>query len=357
MSSSYPRKLAITGIVLTLTFFLSGFFVLLTPLPLIYQFLKRKGRVFVDVVAPCLALLGLLYFFGVGPLRALYQEYPYLSWLLPVPAMNLLPTYSVTMVAVSGLLNFLFFVAVAFLVATVFNRQSQQQLQQQITCLIGGGALFFFGITVALLFCYAAFKHQSLLTLLHAYYQEAAQNYFLLSVGNGNADLPADKLAYLKENLPALVNYLVLFSPSLLYVMFLFILVLNLILGRQFLSPLVPSLKTFSLNRWDLNFGWVWVVIGLVALWLANSIVWHISLILAVSVNGLIVLFFVYFLKGLSLIAFFMEQKKVGSFMRFGVYALIFILFQTLGCLVTGFGFFDSWFDFRGKLKGKVNKL
>ena len=335
------------GIVLTLTFFLSGFFVLLTPLPLIYQFLQRKGRAFVDVVIPCLILLGLLYFFGVGPLSRLYQVYPHLAWLLPVPGMNLLPESTLVLVAASGLLNFSFFVAVAFLMAVVFNRQ------QQLTRLIGGGALFFFGITVALLFCYAAFEQQSLFALLHQYYQEAAQNYFSLSAGNTNADLPADKLAYLKENLPALVNYLVLFSPSLLYVLFLFILVLNLLLGHKFLSPLVPSLKTFSLNRWDLNFGWVWVVIGLVALWLGNSMVWHQPLLLALSANGLIVLFFVYFLKGLGLISFLMEQKRASPFIRFGVYALIFILFQTLGFLVTGFGFFDSWFDFKGKLKGQ----
>lgn len=333
-----------SGIVLTLIFFFSGFFVLLTPVPLIYHFLRRKGAAFLEVVLPCFFLLGLLYFFGLGPLSRLYQNDPRLSWFLPIPAMNLLPVYGLFATAWMGLLNFLFFVIVALFVAGGLVRE------KRLPYFIGGGALFFTGMTAILLVGYAFHQHQSPLLLLQGYYQEEVKNYFTL---NEAAGFSSDTLVALKENIPLLTHYLVVLSPSLFCVLFLIILLLNLMVGRKFLAPFFSPLRAVSLTQWDLSFIWVWGVIFLVVLWLSNSLFWHQTLLMAISTNGLIVLFFAYFLKGLSLLAFLMDYKQIGPFFRFALYALIFILFQTLGFLVTGFGFFDSWFNLRGRIRKK----
>ena len=65
-----------------------------------------------------------------------------------------------------------------------------------------------------------------------------------------------------------------------------------------------------------------------------------------IAINVLMVVALVYFLQGISIVAFYFEKKTVPRFIRGMVYVLIGIQ-QLLTLLVTVLGLFDTWFDFR----------
>ena len=65
-----------------------------------------------------------------------------------------------------------------------------------------------------------------------------------------------------------------------------------------------------------------------------------------VAINGLIVMLAIYVFHGLSILLFFLNKYRVPSWLRFGIYFLIF--FQQIFLIVLALaGLFDQWLDFR----------
>jgi uncharacterized protein YybS (DUF2232 family) len=65
-----------------------------------------------------------------------------------------------------------------------------------------------------------------------------------------------------------------------------------------------------------------------------------------IAINGLIVMLAIYVFHGLSILLFFLNKYRVPSWLRFGIYFLIF--FQQIFLVVLALaGLFDQWIDFR----------
>lgn len=331
-------RTGLVGILLTLALYLSGFFVLLTPLPPLYHWLVDRRRALWGVVLPIFAILVFVYAVLLDPLARFYQAHPAWSWLLPIPGMNFRPFLSSRTAALFGLVYFLFFVGVAGVVQHILSRPVH------VTRVLGGAALVFSAAGLLLYAGYASIQGISPFGFASDYIQLVINEFIQVQE---KAGLPLSRLAVLRENAPLFARIWLLFSPSILFCAVLFILVLNLAVGKKILSPFVRSIGRVSLNATALEFFWVWAVIFCVGVLLLNSFFFRQTWLLAASANILLVLIFAYFLQGLAIVSWFFEKRNVGSLVRLLLYGLIVVLFQIVGVLVTGLGFFDSWFDFR----------
>lgn len=326
------------GILLTLALYLSGLFVLLTPLPPLYYLLIDRRRAVFKVILPVFVLLAFLYLFLLSPLKDFYEAHPGWSWLIPLPGMNLMPVLSARTAGLFGLGYFLFFIGVAAVARTVLTKPVRP------TRALGGAALFFFLAAFFLYVGHAAISGVSPIGFASGVLQAAVDEFIRL---REQAGLPLSQMVLLKENAALLVRLWLLFSPSILFCSILFVLVLNLAIGKKVFTPFIAEIRQKSLNRWSLEFFWVWVVIAAVGALLLNSWFFKQTTLLAGGANILLVLVFAYFLQGLAIVSWFFEKKNIGPLFRALFYALAVVLFQTLGVILTALGFFDAWFDFR----------
>ena len=98
------------------------------------------------------------------------------------------------------------------------------------------------------------------------------------------------------------------------------------------------------MDRWQAPESMIWGVIGSgFALFLFSGA------IKLIAANVLIVLIFIYFFQGVSIILFFLNKYHLPPWIRLGVYFLI-IIQQLFLVLLAIAGLFDQWIDFR-KLK------
>src|SRR3990167_2557156 len=75
---------------LTLALYFSGLFVFLTPLPFVYLIFKRGEVAFYQPVIVAFAMVACVYILGLTFLANLYDKYPGLVWLLPIPSLGLI---------------------------------------------------------------------------------------------------------------------------------------------------------------------------------------------------------------------------------------------------------------------------
>jgi hypothetical protein len=104
-----------------------------------------------------------------------------------------------------------------------------------------------------------------------------------------------------------------------------------------------------DLSSFRIPFLGVWLVIGALSLFLANSYLWQQDTLSFVLINLFIVLFALYFFQGLAIASFYLTLNGVTPWMRLLFYSLLLIFFESLGLFLVGVGFFDSWFNFRKK--------
>jgi uncharacterized protein YybS (DUF2232 family) len=95
------------------------------------------------------------------------------------------------------------------------------------------------------------------------------------------------------------------------------------------------------LNLWKAPEPLVWGAIGCGAMMLIPD-----TGLRFVGLNGLIILFQVYFFQGIAIVSFYFEKKKVPSALRWFLFSFIVLQIYVL-VFVVGLGFFDMWLDFR----------
>lgn len=322
------------SVLLTMAFFFSGFFIILTPLPILYVLIRRGNQAWFEFLFPVFALVAAIYVFAAPALHHFYLSNPAWSWLLSVPGIGFLNSVPLQIVTLFGLGLMLFYTVVAFAV----QRRKNILLMVAVSYLIGIA-----GFQIS-----ALSQGSSASDLVSGYVQKVLAD-FLAIQQKGKA--PLEQIALVKENS---ANFSFLFSllfPSLFFNSLFFVLIVNFALGRRLLALLGKKTDGLKLNEWKVPFEGVWLTIVAIGLGLANTYFLKSTLALALAANFLVILAFIYTLQGFAVLSFFLEEKKVRPFSRFFLYSFIFILFQPFIFLVTGFGFFDSWADLRAKIR------
>lgn len=93
---------------------------------------------------------------------------------------------------------------------------------------------------------------------------------------------------------------------------------------------------------------WVWPAIVFGAGWLlVPETVWD-GWVYIVSLNGFRVMMALYLIQGISILSFFLDVWKIGGFLRWIAFGMVFAFMMPV---LVGVGFFDLWFDFRSKFR------
>lgn len=338
----------ILPILITVALYLSGLFSIFTPLPLVYAFLRYKEGALVRVVLPTGGGLFFLYLVAFVPLDTFYSNHPQWSWLLSFPGGALLSLISFEGAVVFGMSTFAFFVLMAFAIHRVLLAPGKVTLTLAKVCVgllvAGAGAVFLAGFLTA----------ASPVEFLDRYFRSSLTEAISLS---SPASLSSPEAAFFRENVDSLVFYSILLSPSFLFCSILTMILFNLVIARRIFGGLIPAVeRALTLAHWSLPFAFVWGVISLLALLLANSFFLKTNVIAGIAGNGLIVAAFLYYLQGIAIVSHLFDKKNVRPPLRIAGYAFLILFFQILGFVVMAIGFFDPWFDFRKLGPGKAEK-
>ena len=154
--------------------------------------------------------------------------------------------------------------------------------------------------------------------------------------------LKADDINIIKDNEKNIITGFIQIFPSMVIILSLFIIWINLLLGKDFLHRagiVYPGLLTLALWKAPEKIIWIFIVSG--ALLFAGQ-----KYIDFVSLNVFLVVCFIYLLQGLAIVSFLFQSKKVPHFFRYFFYFLIAVQ-QFLMIPIVAIGLFDIWVDFR----------
>ncbi len=310
---------------LTLLLYLTGFFVIFTPLPVVFSCLRRGF--FPAVVSFLVALL---------VLTALYRLPSSPLVFLPLAAFH--PPLEVSQVANFSLLYFFYFGWMGFVIsrgAASRNLSLEKSvLVMVMACLMLPGLLVF------------AYSHwigldlrEEIRTGLHFVIERMIEI--------EQSSMPTgDDILFLKKNAEAIVSGTVGILPALWVNVTLSILSLNILFLRRWttLEKTFPGWLEFSI--WRLSEGWIWVPITAGGLYFANVYLFSNPLLGMILLNLLLVTAAIYFFQGVAIVSYFF-RRRFSPMVRLLAYVIIILFVQMVGIVIVALGIFDFWFDFR----------
>jgi uncharacterized protein YybS (DUF2232 family) len=107
----------------------------------------------------------------------------------------------------------------------------------------------------------------------------------------------------------------------------------------QWRSKTIP-LRDWKSPDWFIAF---FILAGLLSLFQQK-------LLETIGLNLLIIVGQVYFFQGLAIISVFMHERQWPGLIRWPIYILILIQIYIM-IIVAGFGLFDTWFNFRKRIR------
>ncbi|RZD17824.1 MAG: DUF2232 domain-containing protein [Candidatus Acididesulfobacter diazotrophicus] len=154
-----------------------------------------------------------------------------------------------------------------------------------------------------------------------------------------------------KPELIVMLKDMFLLAPSILVIFLWFSLWISFIILKNRTTKDKDNNNFFrndeNLLNWKASdFLIVGLVVGLVIIIFANG------LYKFIGYNIIIVLASVFFVQGLTILAFYFKKNNVNKILRFFAYAIIFLFGNPFLIFIVMLGIFDEWFDFR-----KVNSI
>ncbi len=150
--------------------------------------------------------------------------------------------------------------------------------------------------------------------------------------------LSPSELFEFKKNLQTFQVMIVTLFPSIIISSFAAIMWMNLlIIARKF--------KAISVQEWKSP---DWVVVFFIIAGLFTLV--EQKLLQTIGFNLLVIVGQVYFLQGLAIVSVFMDERKWPGIIRWPIYILILIQIYMM-IIVAGIGLFDTWFDFRKRIR------
>ena len=321
----------VTG-VLTLLLFTSGFFLLFTPLPLAYVFVRKGSTVAVLAGAVAFLLLVLLY------------QLPIRLSLLPLTAFE--PALDHRQVVSLGSIYFFYFLWIGFNLGAVSLKK--WSIERSFAYLVFSSLI----VPGAILFLAFHGEGWSFWEEMRVSFNTAIDR--MVSMQK-EAGMNGEEMFFLQKYKEDIVRDAMQLIPSLWVSFLLLALSLNasflkrLCIQERLMGVLFPAWVEFHL--WSLKEGIVWIPIAAAALYFGNVYLFQKEFFDILSLNTLIVFGLIYFLQGLSIVSFFLKTRLAhNSMLKLSAYLLIFLFLQFFGVLILILGIFDFWFDFR-KLK------
>ena len=193
--------------------------------------------------------------------------------------------------------------------------------------------------TLVFIFGYSVFTQTELLKLVSGYVGQNLELTLRIYEGMG---ISPDTLADIKASLDRIQYLLVRIIPGLAISGLLLVAWFNLLMARPLFKRQLLKYPDFgNLNCWKTPELLIWGLIGSSLMIIIPN-----SGLRMVGINGLIMLFTVYFFQGMAIVAYILEKKKIPRILRTFIYIMI-ALQQMLVMVVIGLGIFDLWIDVR----------
>lgn len=158
--------------------------------------------------------------------------------------------------------------------------------------------------------------------------------------------VPAEVLAAWKDAAPVVQYRMARLFPAMVAALQILVGWLNLLLARDLarrMGVFAPDLGIF--RNWGVPRIFMWGVIGSGFFFMIPF-----SLLRILGLSGLLLLFVLYFLQGMAVIAFFFHAKNISLLARVPAYTLIAVQ-PVLFVPVFILGLCDTWFNFRKRMK------
>lgn len=133
--------------------------------------------------------------------------------------------------------------------------------------------------------------------------------------------------------------------PAFLFIFTVFVMFLNIALLSALTSKQNKLRWMGPFHQLHIPSGFIWVLIAAGGGFFLDDYFFKTGSLKMVALNLLLAAGFVYFIQGLSILAFFM--KRFSPLFRFFVYGLVLLFLQILGLVVAGLGLMELWVDFR----------
>lgn len=195
-------------------------------------------------------------------------------------------------------------------------------------------------VTAIMLFLslYASGQGLDISELVKSGVQGIVDQVIAFNEGTGGTE---EHLREFKKVAPLAVEGIARIYYSLITIIVMFMLWCNILGLSRILKRVGGTLPFGDLSKWRAPEYFVWgVIAGGVVLFAGVD-----SLVL-LAVNLLLVLFVAYFFQGMAIVSCFLNRKELSGFLRGTVYAFIFVMWY-LAIVVAVIGLFDLWFDFR----------
>lgn len=336
MFPKFKGILATGGLAVLL--YLSGLLLWLTPVPLLFAWKKKGPRAAWGGMLFGLILLGVLYL-GLVPWVSgqlgWEKAQQYLFWL---PGVGV-ATGNVWLPGAFGLPYYFFYGLMGILLGLWEPRDKTPTLLVAKVVGILSVAVSFW------VFWRSGGSLSGLIGSIEGYFQDLLGQ-MLKTPAEGAPEL-RDQMAVLQSYGPTLIYYAVRLIPGMILAMAIFVAWLNIIVSRRLFWKDLFFEKLGSLKHWQLPFGFVWALIGVALLLVADIYLFKINYLKLFAFNAFIVFGLIYFLQGLAILAFYNQRWSLPPIVRLVFYLLFFIFFQPFSIILLAVGFFDSWFDFR----------
>ncbi len=326
-----PSILATAG--LSLVLYLTGFFVVFTPLPYLLTFFKKGWGSAIAAALMSVVLLFALYRLPAEPPGFL-------------PMMAFFPSLPLKAVMGLSILYFSYFVWISCVVALGSGRLASLRMEPGFAAMMAAILLPIVAAYLLLSFLLELNLSQGVSQAFQALLQKMAE---MQAASQAPGRISAEDLAYLREYGPGLVRGFFGVFPSLWIVFTMVVLSLNVLFARRWVPETRPFPQWEAFNLWRLGERWIWAPITVGALYFLNLYVLKNGILGLALLNALIVLGGVYFYQGLAVASFYL-RKRFSPWTRLAATVAIFLFLQPIGVLVLALGVFDFWFDFR-KLK------
>ena len=150
--------------------------------------------------------------------------------------------------------------------------------------------------------------------------------------------LSSSELSEFKQNLQTFQVMIVTLFPSIIISSLAVIMWINLLI-------ITWKIKTISVKEWK-SPDWIVAFFILAGLF---TLIEH-KILQTIGLNLLVIVGQVYFFQGLAIVSVFMDERKWPGMIRWPIYILILIQIYMM-IIVAGFGLFDTWFDFRKRIR------
>lgn len=243
--------------------------------------------------------------------------------------------------ALGGLsIDILFFselLLLGYALSEMFEKKASLEKTMVYACAVALGSAF------AAILGYSLLTQAGLFELVSNY---VSQNLKLTLSIYESMGISPETLAALEASLDRIQYTLVRIIPGLAAAMLLIVAWSNLLIAKPLFKRQQIEYPDFgNLKNWRSPETLIWGLIasGLLVLLPTDAM-------RLIGINGLILIFTIYFFQGVAIVAFICEKRGLPRFVRIFIYSMI-ALQQILLLLVVALGIFDMWFEFRKKNK------